>query len=206
MKEGGCVLTKRSDMVGPLNPRWARDGRVFVGQQFGSWVVLSTELLPKSGGALYVRARCVCGVERDVNVRMMEVGRSTQCKGCATRQRHARDGHLDVSSEVIGRLQKRVGDWFQRCRNPKVKAYRNYGARGIECKFSSVKEGVDYVLKHLPHSTYKGLDIDREDNDGHYEPGNLRLVTRSENLLNRSRKLSTTSSTVVPGLGSRPTD
>jgi len=177
-------MPKRSDMAGELNPRWARDGRVRRGQCFGSWEVLSDAPFEKHG-ALYVQARCTCGRIKDVNLRMMEVGRSTRCKGCATRQRHKKSGHLITSSEVDRKLQKRVNDWFQRCGNPSSRSYHNYGARGIECRFSSVREGVEYVKQHLPHETYEGLDIDRINNDGHYEPGNLRLATRTENLANR---------------------
>lgn len=41
------------------------------------------------------------------------------------------------------------------------------------------------MLENLPHKNYSGVDIDRIDNNGHYEPGNLRLVTRSKSLRNR---------------------
>ena len=41
------------------------------------------------------------------------------------------------------------------------------------------------MMKHHPHPDYKGVDIDRSDNDSHYEPGNLRLSTRSKNLRDR---------------------
>ena len=37
----------------------------------------------------------------------------------------------------------------------------------------------------MPHKDYKGVEIDRENNDGNYEPGNLRLATRKENTQNR---------------------
>lgn len=181
---------KRPSMGGSLNPRWARDGRVSIGQRFGSWMVLLAAPFQKSG-ALYVHARCDCGLERDVNLRFMETGRSTQCRACATRQRHQREGHAAIETEVDRRLQKRVNDWFQRCRNPKSRSYRNYGARGIECRFASVAEGVSYVKAALPHPTYLKLDIDREDNNGHYEIGNLRLVTRKVNLANRRQRVST---------------
>lgn len=196
----GPHLKTRPDMVGALNPRWARDGRVSVGQRFGSWMVLSDAPFEKSG-ALYVRARCVCGIERDANLRFIEIGRSIQCKGCATRQRHRRNGELIIQSRVDKVLQKRVNDWFQRCNNPKSRSWRNYGARGIECRFGSVREGVEWVKINLPHPTYLELDIDRRDNDGHYEPGNLRLVTRKVNLANRSRR-ATISSTAAHAHGS----
>lgn len=188
----GSSSPTRLDMVGPLNPRWARDGRVAVGQRFGSWEVLSPDIFVKSG-ALYVTARCSCGVVREANLRFLETGRSVQCKACATRARHRRDGHAEVITPLDRRLQKRVNAWFQRCRNPKDRSWKNYGGRGIKCRFGSVAEAIAYIKEALPHPTYLGLDIDRVDNDGHYERGNLRLATRKENLANRQRRASTTS-------------
>lgn len=177
---------KRQDMVGKSNPRWARDGRVRRGQLFGSWEVLSDEPFPKHG-ALYVLARCSCSTEREVSLRSLETGKSSQCKSCAVKDRHNRTGHLIVTDVRLRRLQKRTNDWFQRCNNPNSQSYRNYGARGIECRFESVAACVTYVLENLPHDTYLGVDIDRIDNDGHYEPGNLRLVSRAQNLCNTRR-------------------
>lgn len=72
-----------------------------------------------------------------------------------------------------------------RCTNPSDPSYHNYGGRGIEFRFASIKDCVDYVLAELPCDSYVGLDIDRIDNNGHYERGNLRLATRKENLANR---------------------
>ena len=182
----GCTLTKHSVWVGPLTERAPP------GTRFGSWVVLPGGPFVKYA-ALYVLARCDCGREREANLRFMETGRSVQCRACACRQRHRRNGELIVSSVVDQRLQKRVNAWFQRCGNPKDQSYHNYGGRGIRCRFGSVREAVVYIKRYLPHPTYLKLDIDRKDNDGHYEPGNLRLATRKQNLANRRRRGSTTS-------------
>jgi hypothetical protein len=200
----GKPLRTRPDMAGALNPRWARDGRIAIGQQFGSWTVLSAELLVRNA-ALYVMARCACGLEREANLRFMETGRSVQCKACATRQRHAKQAHFAVTTAAHRRVQKRVNAWFQRCNNPKDRSYKNYGGRGIECRFASVREAADWVLAHLPHPTYLALDLDRINNDGHYEPGNVRLVTRKANLANRRLSASTTCKTAGPVTGSPPT-
>ena len=105
-----------------------------------------------------------------------------------------RGGDLIVETRADKRLQKRVNAMFQRCQNPNDRAWHNYGGRGIECRFASVREGVEYIKEHLPHPTYLKLDIDRRDNDGHYEPGNLRLVSRKVNLNNRSRRFRPTTS------------
>lgn len=191
----------RPDMVGPLNPRWARDERVARGQQFGSWRVLSDGPFALYG-ALYVMARCACGVEKEVNLRFMETGRSSSCRACATRTQHKQAGRLIVDTLEKKLLQKRVNAMRQRCCNTRDRSFHNYGGRGIEFRFSSIRDGVDYILTTLPARSYVGLDIDRINNDGHYERGNLRLVTRKENLANRGQFVRMTSLTVdrTPGL------
>jgi hypothetical protein len=72
-----------------------------------------------------------------------------------------------------------------RCENPEAHNYNCYGGRGIECRFNSRVEFIDYVLKEIFNIGLGGLQIDRINNDGNYEPGNIRFVTRKENLANR---------------------
>lgn len=175
---------KRLDITGELNPRWSRDHRVTIGQKFGNWEIISNDVFQKSS-ALYVHAKCKCGIEKEVNLRFIETGRSTQCKSCASKQNHLNKDHFLVDTRIDHLLQKRANAMYQRCNNPNDQSYKNYGARGIEFKFNSIKECVDYIKETLPHETYLNLDIDRKDNSGHYEPGNLHLVTRKENLYNK---------------------
>lgn len=66
-----------------------------------------------------------------------------------------------------------------RCENPKDRAWKNYGGRGIKFKFPSVSDACEWVLSNLRISRDK--EIDRIDNDGHYEPGNIRFSTRVQN-------------------------
>ncbi len=75
----------------------------------------------------------------------------------------------------------------RRCTNPKHRDYRCYGGRGIKCLFVS-NEFVSYVINDLgitDINQIKGLQIDREDNNGHYEKGNIRFVTAKQNANNR---------------------
>ena len=75
----------------------------------------------------------------------------------------------------------------RRCTNSKDVGYKDYGGRGIQNKFESVDEFINYVTDILKIDP-RGLQIDRIDNNGHYEKGNIRFVTRSENCMNRRKR------------------
>ncbi len=73
----------------------------------------------------------------------------------------------------------------QRCNNPNRREYKNYGGRGITlCKEWSGRGGFDRFLAHIGPRQDKTLTLDRIDNNKGYEPGNVRWVTRSQNLRN----------------------
>jgi hypothetical protein len=60
-----------------------------------------------------------------------------------------------------------------RCNNPKYEHYDRYGGRGIEFRFTNYGDFINCVGRRptLRHS------LDRINNDGHYECGNLRWST-----------------------------
>jgi hypothetical protein len=71
-----------------------------------------------------------------------------------------------------------------RCNNHKLSSYHNYGARGIKvCKeWDSYLPFYEWAI----NNGYKeGLELDRINNDGHYEPDNCRFITRKKNSNNR---------------------
>lgn len=76
---------------------------------------------------------------------------------------------------------------LRRCNKPQCKVYKHYGGRGIKVKFISFDDFYDYVVKELKVDP-RGLTIDRINNDGHYEKGNIRFITHKENCQNRQRK------------------
>ena len=89
---------------------------------------------------------------------------------------------------IKGYLHRLFSAMKTRCTNPKVKDYKYYGRRGIKVKFKSVNEFVDYVVNILKVNPKK-LTIHRIDNNGHYEPGNIRFVTKAENNRNKRKSL-----------------
>lgn len=72
----------------------------------------------------------------------------------------------------------------QRCQNPKNARWKHYGGRGIQFRFKNAGEATRWVLAHLMPK--RSLTLDRIDNDGHYEPGNIRFVDGRSNTMNRS--------------------
>ena len=74
-----------------------------------------------------------------------------------------------------------------RCRNKNSPSYKYYGGRGIRvCDEWMTDAGafIRYITK-LPHYKEKNYTLDRIDNDGNYEPGNVRWATKSEQCINR---------------------
>lgn len=75
----------------------------------------------------------------------------------------------------------------RRCRNPRDKDYKNYGERGISvCDRWSGAHGFENFLADMGKRP-PGLTIERNNNDGNYEPGNCRWATRSDQRRNQRR-------------------
>ena len=69
-----------------------------------------------------------------------------------------------------------------RCTNPNFDFWKDYGGRGIEFRLASFEE----FFAHIGSRPTPEHSLDRIDNDGHYEVGNIRWATREEQLANRS--------------------
>jgi hypothetical protein len=81
-----------------------------------------------------------------------------------------------------------------RCHDPRRKDYCNYGARGISVcdrwRFGeNGKHGFACFLEDVGRKPSPELTIDRwPDNDGNYEPGNVRWATRFDQTHNRRKR------------------
>ena len=72
-------------------------------------------------------------------------------------------------------------DAKRRCNNPTNARWTSYGGRGIEVRFLSFEDFYAHIGKR-PEGDYS---LERIDNDGHYEKGNVKWATRSEQQHNK---------------------
>ena len=67
-----------------------------------------------------------------------------------------------------------------RCNNPNTDNYPYYGGRGIKFLFDSFEQ---FFAELGPRP--KGMTLDRIENNGNYEPGNVRWAAPSQQMKNR---------------------
>lgn len=134
----------------------------------------------KNSVKIYAKLRCICdcGVEKLVSIGDFNSGRVLSC-GCYKNELQEKH-ELSSSSEYNAWIAMRA-----RCA-PRSKDYDYYGGRGI-CVYPeweiSFRSFINYIgLKPEPKYLYS---LDRINNNGNYEPGNIRWATKSEQCYNR---------------------
>lgn len=145
-----------------------------VGRRFGQVEILSMELR-KDTRHPKILVRCFgCQTEKWIDLSSLRRGTTNGCQKCSQPR------------AVPQWLDQRLTAAKQRCTNPNDPAYPSYGGRGIEFRFPSVKAAAVWVLENL--GAHREKELDRRNNDGHYEPGNLRWVSKPANLANRGKR------------------
>lgn len=101
-------------------------------------------------------------------------------KKCTKGQLERLFGRLEIDKAQLAYRNAK-----QRCTNVNHVAYKDYGERGIEFRFTSFEQFIrDIGPIPLPLSAHS---LERIDNEGHYEPGNVRWATTIEQRSNQRR-------------------
>ena len=150
--------------------------------KYGRWTILKYAIPVRSGKRTvrYVLARCDCGKESVVNLSTIRNGRSKSC-GCLRRELITSHGLY------LTQLYRACSGMKCRCTNPQSDGFDRYGGRGIRFNFPSLSEAAIWIDGNLGPRPSSLHSIDRINNDGHYEPGNLRWATRKTQQNNRQQ-------------------
>jgi hypothetical protein len=153
-----------------------RPTRNLAGQVFGRWTALTLTRLRFY--AAWV-CRCECGTERIVRAADLLNGSSVSC-GCYRRERNL---EFCFKHGAVGTRTYRIWKGMHtRCTNPRRADYKHYGGRGIRIceRWSDFRNFIADMGECPP-----GLTLERNENNGNYEPGNCRWATQLEQVHNQ---------------------
>ena len=144
------------------------------GMKFGMLTVLAYS--HTKNGCSYWLCKCDCGNTKAV-MKSNLIHQKTKSCGCLQRRQTSK--HSKKHGESMTRLYGIWKGMRNRCYNPKAKAYKNYGGRGIQVcevwqKYEAFREWA------LGNGYEDHLTIERKDCDGMYEPSNCTWVTISD--------------------------
>jgi Staphylococcus phage HNH endonuclease len=138
---------------------------------------------------------CDCGQQVTVPVAQLIKGGTRSC-GCLHRDKRA--DRFRVHGLVDHPLYAIHHAIMQRCYMPQHVHYANYGGRGITVcdrwhDVSLFIEDIERDIGPRPEGQHPSgravYTLDRKDNNGHYEPGNVRWATWSEQRRNQRGKV-----------------
>ncbi len=155
----------------------------YTGEQYGKWTVLCFDKRTSSGYSWKVQ--CRCGRIASRKIAGIKRGDSSSCTSCGNTT------HNLTGTYIAGIY----GNIVQRCRNPNMFQYPDYGGRGIQiCRHISSPSVLLELVGHRPGNNFS---LDRIDNSGHYSCGscdqclankwplNIRWATKVEQMSNR---------------------
>ncbi len=133
----------------------------------------------RSHQAIY---ECICGTTMQLQMFEPEDFPDRMCRSCAASKCNDK-GYS--RNDYLSRC--RWSSMKQRCFNSKSDAYKYYGARGITVYKKWVNNFPLYLkyVNDLDNAYVDGYSIDRIDNDGNYEPGNIKWSTKVEQMNNK---------------------
>ncbi|MGX0147432.1 AP2 domain-containing protein [Staphylococcus hominis] len=151
-----------------------------VGKTFNHLTVVEYAGKNKHKKKLY-KCKCNnCGNEKIMVGTSVKNGYSKSC-GCLIKQNQKRK-HGMTGTPIYRKWKNIKG----RCFNPNTSNYKWYGGRGITmCQ--KWKDDFSEFYKDVGNIPFEGAELDRIDNNGDYEPNNVRWVDHRTNSNNRRK-------------------
>lgn len=149
-------------------------------QQYGRLTV--TSRAERKGMHAFWNCVCECGNTSVVDSDSLQSGSTVSC-GCYAREATAARGKTQNLTHGMSKTSEYI-IWIgmqQRCNNSKHESYEYYGGRGVKVLFKSFEEFLECVGPR-PSLEYS---VDRIDNDGNYELGNVKWSTYEEQTANQ---------------------
>ncbi len=154
-----------------------------VGAKCGRLTLLSKERRTQGDGW---RCRCECGKQHWTEAYLLLRG---LCKSCGCLKRESLCPRKLIHGQKRTKTYRTWSRMKERCLRPNHKSYGDYGGRGITvCERWLTFANFFEDMGHAPN----GLQLDRRDNSGNYEPSNCRWVdTRTQQRNTRANRILT---------------
>lgn len=153
------------------------------GRRFGNLVVLYYVGVSRHGGAIW-QVQCDCGVIKPMRAGSLKAGSTVSC-GCFSRAQTT--ARLTTHGLARHPLYNTWTHMMRRCSDRQHGNWKDYGGRGITV-YDAWSDVAVFIadIEHLIGSRPPGMTLDRIDNDGNYEPGNVRWATHAEQSANKT--------------------
>lgn len=147
-----------------------------IGKRYGKLEVIARAGITKNRNAIWL-CRCDCGTEKEIASDNLRDGVRGSC-GCT---RAVASG---------GRFRPERALWrgmISRCYDERNTGYHNYGGRGIKV-CDRWRDSMQAFIDDMGQRP-EGMTLERVNNEGNYEPGNVKWATAKEQANNNRRNL-----------------